>query len=149
MEVKINKDIRQYNESVFFGMSMRQCIGTGAAIVAAVGTYFSFRHRFTNDILSWLCILAATPFALLGFVQYHGMTAEQALWVWLRSEVLEPRMLLNRPNNLHLTDLRSVIAQKQTESLGRTPAQQWGDRHLPKKKIQTQMEVESHDENPE
>ncbi len=148
MEVKINKDIRQYSESVFFGMSMRQCIGTGAAIVAAVGTGLIFRHRFTEDVLSWLCILAATPFALLGFIQYHGMSAEQALWAWLRSEVLEPRMLLNRTNNLHLKDISGVLAQKQTESLGRTSAQQWVDRHLLRKKTQTQMEVESHDENP-
>lgn len=148
MEVKINKDIRQYTESVFFGMSMRQCIGTGAAVLAAVGTYFTFRHRFTNDILSWLCILAATPFGLLGFIQYHGMTAEQALWAWLRSELLEPRILLNQTNNLYLTDLNGILAQKQAESLGKTSSQLWLEQHLPKKKKQTQTEVKPNDENP-
>lgn len=148
MEVKINKDIRQYTESVFFGMSMRQCIGTGAAVLAAVGTYFKFRHRFTNDILSWFCILAATPFGLLGFIQYHGMTAEQALWAWLRSELLEPRILLNQTNNLYLTDLNGILAQKQAESLGKTSSQLWLEQHLPKKKKQTQTEVKPNDENP-
>ena len=32
-----------------------------------------------------MCILGAAPFALLGFVTYHGMTAEQFIWAWLRS----------------------------------------------------------------
>lgn len=43
MEVKINKDIREYNEAVFFGMSMRQCVGAGMAVLAAVGVYFGLR----------------------------------------------------------------------------------------------------------
>ncbi len=26
MEIEINKEIRNYNESIFFGLTMRQCI---------------------------------------------------------------------------------------------------------------------------
>ena len=28
---------------------------------------------------------------MLGFITYHGMTAEQFIWAWLRSEMLEPK----------------------------------------------------------
>jgi hypothetical protein len=27
----------------------------------------------------------------MGFVSYNGMTAEQFVWAWLRSEMLEPK----------------------------------------------------------
>ena len=65
MEVKINKDIREYNEAVFFGMSMRQCVGAGMAVLAAVGVYFGLRSQVGTETVSWLCILVAAPFAAL------------------------------------------------------------------------------------
>ena len=43
----------------------------------------------------------AAPFAALGFITYHGMTAEQFLWAWLRSELLEPKQLTCEPQNLY------------------------------------------------
>ena len=33
-----------------------------------------------------MCILGAAPFAAMGFMNYHGMTAEQFAWAWFRSE---------------------------------------------------------------
>ena len=91
MEVKINKEIRNYTESIFFGLSMRQCIFSVLAIVVAVALYFVLKPYLGVETLSWICILGAFPFAAMGFVTYHGMTAEQFLWAWLRSEVIEPR----------------------------------------------------------
>ena len=38
MEVKINREIRNYTESVFFGLSLRQCVFSLLAVgVAALG----------------------------------------------------------------------------------------------------------------
>jgi hypothetical protein len=68
---------------------------------AAVGLYFLLKPHLGTEMLSWACVLGAAPFAAMGFVTYHGMTAEQFLWVWLRSEVLEPRILLCRPRNFY------------------------------------------------
>ena len=43
MEVKINKEIRQYTESIFFGLSLRQCICSVLACGSAVALYFIFK----------------------------------------------------------------------------------------------------------
>ena len=91
MEVKINREIRNYSESVFFGLPMRQCIFSVLAIAVAVGLYFVLKPYLGAETLSWVCILSAAPFAALGFITYHGMTAERFLWAWLRSELIEPR----------------------------------------------------------
>ena len=40
MEVKINKEIRDYTEAIFFGLSLRQFIFSALACGIAVGFYF-------------------------------------------------------------------------------------------------------------
>ena len=40
MEVKIPKEIREYQEAVFFGLSARQFVCSLLAVGAAVGLYF-------------------------------------------------------------------------------------------------------------
>ena len=93
MEVKINREIRQYTESMFFGLSMRQFFFSLAAVAVAVILYFILKPYMNTEPVSWICVLGAAPFAALGFVTYHGMTAEQFLWAWLRSELIEPKEL--------------------------------------------------------
>ena len=93
MEVKINREIRQYTESMFFGLSMRQFVFSLIAAVVAVILYFVLKPHFGTETVSWVCILGAVPFAAMGFVTYHGMTAEQFIWAWIRSELLEPKQL--------------------------------------------------------
>ena len=99
MEVKINKDIRQYSESIFFGLSMRQFIFSILACLVAVGLYFILRPYFGIETLSWMCILGAAPFAVLGFVKYNGMTAEQFLVAWFRSKFLMPSHFVFKSDN--------------------------------------------------
>ena len=70
MEVKINKEIRNYTESMFFGLSLRQFIFSVLACGVAVGLYFLLRPRFGTETLSWVCILGAFPFAAMGFIKY-------------------------------------------------------------------------------
>ena len=44
MEVKINREIRNYTESMFFGLSLRQFIFSVLACGVAVGLYFLCWH---------------------------------------------------------------------------------------------------------
>ena len=46
LEVKINKEIRNYAESMFFGLSMRQFIFSVLACGVAVGLYFLLQSEF-------------------------------------------------------------------------------------------------------
>ena len=45
MEVKMNKEIRDYQESMFMGLNVRQGICSVLAILTAVGFYFGLRER--------------------------------------------------------------------------------------------------------
>ena len=109
MEVKINREIRNYTESMFFGLSMRQFVFSVLAILVAVGLHFLLKPHFGTETVSWMCILGAAPFAALGFITYHGMTAEQFLWAWLRSELLEPKELCFEASNLCYEALKDKL----------------------------------------
>lgn len=88
MEVKINREIRDYSESVYFGLTLRQFIFSVLACLIAVLIYFVLRPYFGLETLSWLCILAAVPFAAIGFVKYNGMNAEEFVVNYLRQEFI-------------------------------------------------------------
>ena len=101
MEVKINREIGDYTESVYFGLSLRQFIFSILACGVAVGLYFLLKPLFGIETLSWVCILGAAPFAAIGFFSWHGMTAEKALFAYLRSEILMPNELKFKSINLY------------------------------------------------
>ena len=109
MEVKINKEIRNYTESMFFGLSLRQFIFSVLACSVAVGLYFLLRPRFGTETLSWVCILGAFPFAAMGFITYHGMTAEQVLWAWFKSEILCPKRLVFKSDSYYYEAMQPAI----------------------------------------
>lgn len=115
MEVKINREIRQYTESIFFGLSMRQFIFSCLACVIAVLLYFILRPYFGIETLSWVCILGAAPFAVLGFVTYNGMTAEKFIYAWIKSEILMPKKLMFKPTNLYDEMLKNIENKKKIE----------------------------------
>ena len=50
MEVKINKEIREYTESIFFGLSVRQCFFSVIACVVAVILYFVFIDKLGIEL---------------------------------------------------------------------------------------------------
>ena len=70
MQIDINPDVSEYKETIYFGMTIRQCV---------------------------CCVLGAAPFAFMGFFSYHGMTAEQFLWNFICTMILTPRVLYRDP----------------------------------------------------
>ena len=144
MEVKINKEIRNYTESMFFGLSLRQFIFSVLACGVAVGLYFLLRPRFGTETLSWVCILGAFPFAAMGFIKYNGMTAEQFVWAWIKSEFLMPKKLMFLPDNLYYETMKPTIeayekrlATVRKKQKGRTPK----PKKMKKKKTKRSKEV--------
>ena len=99
IEVKINKEVRDFQESVFFGLTLRQCLFAFLAILAAVAVYFGLRNVVAEA--GWLCVIAAFPFALGGFFKYNGMNFEQFLWAFIKSAVLCPKRLAFKSDNLY------------------------------------------------
>lgn len=117
MEIKINKEIRGYTESMFFGLNLRQFLFSVLAVGVAVTIYFGLRNHLGTETVSWLCILGAAPFAALGFLKYNGMPAEKFIAAFIRSEFLMPRKLVFRSTNLYYELTKDTIRKKEKEAM--------------------------------
>lgn len=91
MQIEINKEVNDYKETVFFGLTLRQCVCSVLAIIIAVVLYFVLKPYLGSELLSWVCMLGAAPFAAMGFFHYHGMTAEQFALNFIRTVLIEPQ----------------------------------------------------------
>ena len=123
MEVKINKEIRDYTESVYFGLSLRQFIFSIAACLVAVLLYFVFKPYFGIETLSWLCILGAAPFAAIGFIKYNGMNAEEFVLAYIRSEFMTSKELTYKPINYYYELLKDKIGDDKKDEDNKKPVQ--------------------------
>ena len=110
-----DREIRDYTESVYFGLSLRQFIFSILACGMAVVLYFVFRPYFGIETLSWLCILGAAPFAAIGFIKYNGMNAEEFLLAYIRSEFLTPKELVFNPTNYYYEILKGRIGDEKKD----------------------------------
>ena len=88
LERRINKEIRDYSETIFFGLTLRQCIFSALACAVAVGLYFLLRPCLGMEALSWICILAAAP-------------------------ILSGRVLVYKPKNLFFEICKDIIINRE------------------------------------
>ena len=72
------------------------------AVGTAVGLYFALRGVLDRETLGWLCIVGAAPMAAAGFFHYNGLTLEQFLWAWCKTNfLLAGRRLWHSENYLY------------------------------------------------
>ena len=112
MEVKINREIRNYTESIFFGLSLRQFVFSILACGVAVLLYFLLKNNFGIETLSWVCILGASPFAAIGFITYNGMPAEKFIYAYIKSEFLIPKKLTFKSVNFYYELLKDKLEEE-------------------------------------
>lgn len=89
---KINQEILEYEETIFWGLTLRQFLFSAIAVIVAVTVYFGLRRFLGTETVSWVCVLAAFPFAALGFIKYHGLHAEQFAVIVIR-QLATPKQL--------------------------------------------------------
>lgn len=117
MEVKINREIRDYTENIYFGLSLRQFFFSACAIATTILLYFISSKYFGKETLSWVCILGAMPFAGLGFFKYNGMPLEKFLIAFIKTEILTPKELKFKSENIYYESLKPYIEKNKREEL--------------------------------
>ena len=119
MEIKINKEVRSYTESIFFGLSPRQFIYSILACLIAVIIYFLTIDTLGMETTSWLCMLGAAPFASIGFITYQSMTMEKIVLEFFKSLLLKRTELIDKPINLYYELAKPIIEKSKKEELKR------------------------------
>ena len=113
MEVRVNKDIKEYKENMFFGLTLRQFIFSVLVCAVAVALYFALKDKLGLEVATWVCVLGVAPFAALGFLRYNGMPAEQVFIAWVRTKWINPRKYLSQPSSYYYEAMEESIAMRQ------------------------------------
>lgn len=108
IEVRIPKEIRDFKEKLFFGLTLRQTICTVIAIAICVPLYFWGKDYMSKDTLNWALLIVSLPLLLLGFVTYNGLTAEQLFIAWLKMQ-LNPQKRLYKQESIYDQIRKDVI----------------------------------------
>ena len=90
MEIKINKEIREYKENIVLGLNLRQFVFSIGAVACSAGSYFLLKDIIGKEAVSWICILTAVPMAAFGFFNSNGLSLEQYLFAVVTTEWILP-----------------------------------------------------------
>ena len=77
IEIRIPKEIKNYREKLFFGLTLRQCICAGIALLICVPLYIWGNKFLPQEAVSWVVVFIAVPLMLTGFFRFNDMTFEQ------------------------------------------------------------------------
>lgn len=83
IEIRIPKEIKNYREKFFFGLTVRQCICAAIALLLCVPLYIFGGKILPQELISWLVLIVAAPLMLVGFFRYNDMTFEKFAVEWL------------------------------------------------------------------
>lgn len=118
MEIKINKEIRNYYESVFLGLPLRAVLFSAAGIILSLIAGFSLRGKAGTEAISWVITLIMLPCFLMGYKKVNGMYMEKYLAALIKSEFLTPKRLTLGEDNIYRKAVPAPVAAKPTEKQG-------------------------------
>ena len=108
MEVKINKEIGDYNEQLFFGFSPRQTLTAIIIVFTSIAiAIITGNIDLDNSVTALLIIIICGPIAFLGFYSYNGLSAWQLILALVRSTILMPPYLTYQSENIYYDLFRS------------------------------------------
>ncbi|MBQ6041515.1 MAG: PrgI family protein [Oscillospiraceae bacterium] len=103
LEQKIPAEIRAYKSKLIAGLSVRQVISLGLAILIGVPLGVFGRNYISTDILMWAIIIISAPILAWGFVTFQDMRFEEYAKSMLRFTFLpQKRVFENTEENCGL-----------------------------------------------
>ncbi len=123
IEIRIPKEIKNYREKLFFGLTLCQCICAGVALLICVPLYIFGNKFLPQEAVSWLVLIIAAPLMLAGFFRYNDMTFEQfAVEYFFHNFTPQKRLYSYEPPFMEFRreylaqELAEEIAEKQKKS---------------------------------
>lgn len=84
IDVRIPKEITEYQEKILFGMSIRQLICAFVAVVVGGGTYMLLQEPIGPDNASTVLMFEVLPIFAFGFIKPKGFKTEQYLKILIK-----------------------------------------------------------------
>ena len=135
--VSVPKDLTQVKSKVLFGMTKRQIVCFGAALLMGLLLFFLLRGSVSTSAAAVVMIFAMLPGLLFGLYEKHGQPLEVVIGQIVRNRFLMPKVRPYQTNNLYAAlerqhqmemEVRAVVQRAKRRQAGKAdPRRKAGD----------------------
>lgn len=90
-EVRFPKDVRKYKEKILLGLTLRQLVFGGLAIVVSVPIYIFGRKVIPEDIIAFVAMILGGGLFFVGYGNFDGLTVDKYIRTFWKANITNPK----------------------------------------------------------
>ena len=115
--VTIPKDLTKVKSKVLFGLTRRQLICFGAAVLVGVPLFFLLRNTVDSSTATLCMILVMMPFFLLAMYERHGQPLEVVIEQMVQAMFVRPKERPYQTNNFYAAIERQISVEREVRTV--------------------------------
>ena len=115
--VTIPKDLTKVKSKVLFGLTRRQLICFGVAVLVGVPLFFLLRNTVDSSTATLCMILVMMPFFLLAMYERHGQPLEVVIDQMVQTIFVRPKERPYQTDNFFAAIERQISVEKEVRAV--------------------------------
>ncbi|MDO5401513.1 MAG: PrgI family protein [Eubacteriales bacterium] len=115
--VTVPKDLSRVKSKVVFGLTKRQLICFGGALLIGVPLFFFLRGRIPNSAAALIMVFAMLPGFLLALYERHGQPLEVVIWQIVQCCFVRPKERPYQTSNAYSALVRQRQMEKEVNAI--------------------------------
>ncbi|MCH5209458.1 MAG: PrgI family protein [Oscillospiraceae bacterium] len=134
IDIRIPKEIRQYEAKFVGPFTMRQTICVGVGLPICILLYNILRPLVSRDLMGFCLLLPAAAIFLFGWVKPYGMKFEQFFFSAVMNNFIAPRRRKYITINRHEALLKAINKFEEQQSKN-------GNKHQKRKYVKSNLAI--------
>jgi len=115
--VTIPKDLTKVKSKVLFGLTRRQLICFGAAVLVGVPLFFLLKDSVDSSTATLCMILVMLPFFLFAMYERHGQPLEVIIGQMVQTMFVRPKERPYQTHNFYTAVQRQINLEKEVRAV--------------------------------
>lgn len=115
--VTIPKDLTKVKSKVLFGLTRRQLICFGAAVLVGVPLFFLLKNNVDSSMATLCMILVMLPFFLFAMYERHGQPLEVVIEQMVQTLFVRPKDRPYQTNIFYDAVQRQILVEKEVQAV--------------------------------
>ena len=115
--VTVPKDLTKVKSKVLFGLTRRQLICFGAAVLVGVPLFFLLKDTVSSSAATLCMILVMLPFFLLAMYERHGQPLEVILGQMIQTLFVRPKERPYQTHNFYAAVQQQIQVDKEVRAV--------------------------------
>ena len=115
--VTIPKDLTKVKSKVLFGLTRRQLICFGAAVLVGVPLFFLLRDTVDSSMATLCMILVMLPFFLFAMYERHSQPLEVVIEQMVQAMFVRPKERPYQTDNFYAAIERQISVEKEVRAV--------------------------------